>query len=125
MPFKKTNKCILSGYNSVLQDKLTRIIYENGIELSDEDWDELKHILISSSFERTGVKSVSKEGSGLRHILALYADVVLIDTDEMDEQEIKFIRDFETTINDESTAYYYMSLGGMETNYNGWNRQEF
>ena len=74
MPFKKTNKCILSGYNSVLQDKLTRIIYENGIELSDEDWDELKHILISSSFERTGVKSVSKEGSGLRHILALYAE---------------------------------------------------
>ena len=58
-------------------------------------------------------------------ILALYADVVLINVDDMDEQQINFIRDFQTTVNDENTVYYYMSLGGMEANYNGWNTQEF
>ena len=60
-----------------------------------------------------------------RDILALYADVVLMNVDEMEEYEINFIRDFEITINDERTIYYYMSLGSMETNYNGWNRHEF
>lgn len=78
-PFRKTQTGVDRGYPSVLQSMLERIVISNGIPLREEELSKLINVITCSVASRTGVKATTKEGILLRHTLALYAELDMLD----------------------------------------------
>lgn len=73
-PYQKSIYGVTLGYFSTLQSVIEQVIKDNNVVLSDDEVARLLNILNVGVSSKTEVKSVSKEGSTLRHILALYAE---------------------------------------------------
>lgn len=78
-PFRKTQMGVDRGYPSILQSMLERIVYENNIPLSEEELSKIINVITCSVSSKTGVKATTKEGILLRHTLALYAELDMLD----------------------------------------------
>ena len=78
-PFRKTQTGVDRGYSSILQSVLEKIVNVNDIPLKEEELSRLINVIICSVASRTGVKATTKEGILLRHTLALYAELDMLD----------------------------------------------
>lgn len=78
-PFIKTQIGVDRGYPSILQSMLERTVITHNIPLKDEELSRLINIITCSVASRTGVKATTKEGILLRHTLALYAELDMLD----------------------------------------------
>ena len=78
-PFRKTPTGVERGYYSVLQSRIERLVIENNLPIADEELSQLLNVLAASVSSHTSVKATSKEGILLRHLLALYSELDMLD----------------------------------------------
>lgn len=78
-PFQKTPIGVDRGYCSILQSMLERLCILHEIPLTDEELSRLLNVLSCAVSKRTSVKATTKEGILLRHCLALYAELDMLD----------------------------------------------
>lgn len=78
-PYKKTAIGVDRGYTSILQSKLEHIIYVNQLPLLEAEVSRLLNVICCAVSQRTSIKATSKEGILLRHMLALYAELDMLD----------------------------------------------
>ncbi len=78
-PFRKTSVGVERGYFSVLQSKLERLVITNALPISDEELSKLFNVLAASMQRRTEIKATSKEGIILRHCVAMYSELDMLD----------------------------------------------
>ena len=74
-PYRKTVAGLNRGYMSTLQHSIEAV----SCNVSDVDMSRLINTLACSVVSKTAVRSTSKEGMLLRHVLALYSDMDLLD----------------------------------------------
>lgn len=80
-PYKRTKIGVSIGYMALLQQMLETKVHQEHILLTAEEMAELLNILRVSVETNTSIRATSKEGSVLRHILALYIDSESFDWD--------------------------------------------
>lgn len=73
-PYKKTKIGVTIGYMSLLQQMLEAKVHQEHILLTAEEMADLLNILRVSVESNTSIRATAKEGSVLRHVLALYID---------------------------------------------------
>lgn len=78
-PFRKTQIGVDRGYSSVLQSMLERMIIKHDLPITEEELSKLLNIITCSVSFKTGIKATTKEGILLRHSLALYAELDMLD----------------------------------------------
>ncbi len=78
-PFKKSARGVAMNYFSTLQHSIEAVIFENNLQLDDQDIANLLNVLSVGVTNRTDTKAVSKDGTILRHILRLYGECDAID----------------------------------------------
>lgn len=88
-PFRKTPAGVDRGYTSVLQSMIERKVLVDQISLSEEELSRLLNVICCSISARTNVRATSKEGIILRHCLAMYAEIDMLDQalEETEEKE--------------------------------------
>ena len=86
VPFRKTTAGVDRGYTSVLQSLIERKVFMEQIPLSEEEISRLLNVICCSVSSRTNVRATSKEGIILRHCLAMYAEIDMLDQ-ALDETE--------------------------------------
>lgn len=79
VPFSKTAVGIERGYCSVLQSMLEKLVYQHNVPVSDVDLSRLLNVINCAVAQKTSVKATSKEGILLRHVLAMYAELDMLD----------------------------------------------
>ena len=74
-PFKMTEKGVQRGYMSLLQEKITKVVAEKKIPVTDEQVSKLLNVLECSVPRKTGIKATCPEGKALRICLQFYEEM--------------------------------------------------
>ena len=78
-PFSRTQIGVDRGYCSILQSMIEKIIYTNNLCITEEELSRLLNVICCSVASKTGIIATSKEGIILRKVLALYAELDMLD----------------------------------------------
>ena len=93
-PWRKSQVSIDRGYMSLLQSRIEKAVFENGIPISDERLARILNVLGSSVALKTAVKATCIEGIILRHTLMMYEEMDMYDAEvsrhEVSEGETYF-----------------------------------
>jgi hypothetical protein len=90
-PFKKSPLGVEKGYVGCTQSLIERTVLQNDIPLTELEVARLLNVLTSAVALKTCVKATTKEGIILRHVVALYAELDMLDfgvaTHEKEEED--------------------------------------
>jgi len=78
-PFTRTQVGVDRGYCSILQSMIEKLVYQNDLSITEEELSRLLNVICCSVASKTGIIATSKEGIILRKVLALYAELDMLD----------------------------------------------
>lgn len=78
-PYTKTVVGMDKGYVGVTQSIIEKTIYQNQIPITEEECARLINVITCAVATKTDIRNSAKEGIILRHCLALYAELDMLD----------------------------------------------
>lgn len=99
-PFMRTQTGVDRGYCSILQSMIEKIIYTNDLPITEEELSRLLNVICCSVASKTGIIATTKEGIILRKVLALYAELDMLDMGSSEHEKSS----------EEETFYYDQKL---------------
>lgn len=79
--FEKTTEGVIQNYFSLLQDRIRSVVLEKVVQIDERDLGILLNVLEVSTRFKTGTKSITREGTILRHVVSMFSELDMVDTE--------------------------------------------